>query len=385
MIGLIYFNEIKYDDLAWVFVKNGIEAEIINSGVSVDSTSCEDTASLSKILKEKKILAAISMDFCPALSDACMSNGIKYLSWVFDSPQEALFHRQITNNCNYIFSFDKNQVKEIKDLGAVNTYHLPLATNAIRNSGLVISDADTYKYGCDVSFVGNMYVDDYYSSIYQKASDGLKNEMTSIMESAYGKWDGKDRISGRLSQEALNELAVLCNVGQNGDYSMSLDKRFMARLFSRELANKERVHVASSLSGLDFRLYTGSKVVLEGVDIWPPLSYDEELPKAYHLSKINLNITLHSIISGLPLRVFDIMGVGGFMLTNYQPEIDELFSVGEEIEVYKSLDEIKEKVCFYLLHDDIRQRIALKGYQKVSEKYNNEEAVKKMFMKAKIS
>ena len=34
-------------------------------------------------------------------------------------------------------------------------------------------------------------------------------------------------------------------------------------------------------------------------------------------SKVNLNITLRNIKTGIPLRALDIMGAGGFLLTNY--------------------------------------------------------------------
>lgn len=66
------------------------------------------------------------------------------------------------------------------------------------------------------------------------------------------------------------------------------------------------------------------------------------------------------------------------MLTNYQPEIDDLFEIGKEIEVYHSFDELEEKVRFYLSHDRLRKEIALNGYKAVRSKYNYERQVEKM-------
>ena len=102
------------------------------------------------------------------------------------------------------------------------------------------------------------------------------------------------------------------------------------------------------------------------------------LPKAYYLSKINMNLTLHTITQGLPLRIFDIMGVGGFVLSNYQPAIDDLFEIGKEIEVYHDLDEMEDKVRFYLSHDSSRQLIAINGYKAVKENYDNTVLIRKM-------
>ena len=58
------------------------------------------------------------------------------------------------------------------------------------------------------------------------------------------------------------------------------------------------------------------------------------------------------------------------MLTNYQPEIEELFKIGENIEVYHSIEECRDKADFYLKHEESRQRIALNGYKLVSKEHN---------------
>ena len=372
-IGLLYLNEIKYDDLAYVFVKNNLDCEIIDTGISVDSTDSLDALKVSELLKENGIGIAITMDFCPAVSDACESCNVMYIAWVYDAPQQALYNRQITNSCNHIFSFDKEQAGEIIRLGAKDAVHFPLATNIYRNAALVINRGDEEKYGCDVSFIGSIYVDDYYDRIYEKSSDPSRKEMDEIIADSIGKWDGNNRIYRKLTNEAVAELTRLCCFGGRSDneFAMDDDDYLAARLFARKLAYLERIDIAKRLSKYDFRLYTSSNdIEINGVKTFPALSYDEELPKAYHLSRINLNITLHSITSGIPLRVFDIMGVGGFMLSNYQPEIEELFSVGKEIEIYRSVDELEDKVKYYLSHEDKRVKISLAGYRKVSEKYS---------------
>lgn len=380
-IGLLYLNEIKYDDLAWVFVKNNIDAEIIDTGISVDSIDVADGEKVADQLKENNVDIAITMDFCPAVSDACEHCGVQYLAWVYDAPQQALFNRQIANLNTHIFSFDKDQAKELMRMGAADVTHFPLATNIYRNSGLVISESDKYRYECGISFIGNMYVDDFYDHIRERACESTGNLMDEITDSAFGIWDGINHLKGKLSDSAINELAGLCGFTDTPDdrFSMNKEDYLMARLFARKLTYLERVEIAKRLSGYDFRLYTASKNFdMEGVEIWPQLSYDEELPKAYHLSKININLTLHSITSGIPLRVFDIMGVGGFVLSNYQPEIEDYFTPGSDIEVYRSLEELEDKAGYYLSHEDIRTRIAINGYRTVSENFSYDKAFNKM-------
>lgn len=371
--ALLYVNEIAYDDLAWAMLSKKIDVDVIDSGISIDSFKLEDIEKVSLMLKDKHIDIAITMNFCPAISDACEKNGIKYIAWIYDSPQQSLYSDQIKNSCNYIFSFDKQQVQEIRKLGCVNVHHLPLATNTLRNSALIITDEDIQKYSCDISFIGNLYEDDFYDLVYSVASDRLKNKMDHVISENFGRWDKKNGLLNSISDEDFSELLSIDNLEKKIPNKMDSEIFLGARLFSRKLAFLERTAIAQTLSEYDFRLYTGSLgIPIENVHLLPKLDYTNELPKAYHLSKINLNITLHSIASGVPLRVFDIMGVGGFMLTNYQPEIDELFNVGTDIEVYHNIEELEEKVIYYLSHDDIRLKIALNGYKTVSQKYNYE-------------
>jgi len=96
----------------------------------------------------------------------------------------------------------------------------------------------------------------------------------------------------------------------------------------------------------------------------------EEMPIIFNQSKINLNITAKSIRSGLSLRIFDVLGCGGFLITNYQAELPDFFNVGEDIETYSSMEELYDKTAYYLSHDSQRQSIAINGYKKV-EKFHS--------------
>ena len=370
--AILNVNEIAYDGLTWAMIVKEMDLEIIDSGVSINSTDSLDSDKVSHKLKKSNIDIAITMNFCPAISDACMKCGIKYISWIYDNPQQALFHSQIKNLCNYVFSFDKVQAEEIERLGCPNVFHLPLATNIIKNNRLIISEEDIQKYSCDISFIGSLYEDNLFDLVYEAASDNLKKDMDNIIMKNFGKWDGKDRIRYALTSEDVTELNKIGEFDKKIPEQMDYGTFFGARLFSRKLAFIERMDIANLLSQYDFRLYTGSNkdLLSDNVQVYPPLNYSYELPKAYHLSKINLNITLHSIQSGIPLRVFDIIGVGGFMLTNYQPEVEELFTIGTDIEVYHSIDELEEKVLYYLTHENQRLKIAMNGYKSVTEKYS---------------
>ena len=109
------------------------------------------------------------------------------------------------------------------------------------------------------------------------------------------------------------------------------------------------------------------------------VDYGKQMPLVFAGSKINLNLTLRSIHSGIPLRVLDCMACGGFVLTNWQPEISDAFGEGEEIVTFKSLQECMDKAAYYLQHEEERQQIAAAGHKKVQEVFSYAKGFEKLF------
>jgi spore maturation protein CgeB len=89
-------------------------------------------------------------------------------------------------------------------------------------------------------------------------------------------------------------------------------------------------------------------------------------------------MSLRSITTGIPQRVFDIMAAGGFVISNYQLEIEELFEIGKEIVVYDTLKDLKEKIRYYLEHEEEREQIAYNGYLKVKNTHSLDNKLKDM-------
>ena len=89
-------------------------------------------------------------------------------------------------------------------------------------------------------------------------------------------------------------------------------------------------------------------------------------------------MTMRPIETGLSLRIWDILGSGGFLLTNYQAEIPEYFEIGRDLEVYESMEDLTYKIDYYLHHDAERIEIALNGYEKTAAHHTYEMRLAKM-------
>ena len=95
------------------------------------------------------------------------------------------------------------------------------------------------------------------------------------------------------------------------------------------------------------------------------VDYTTEMPKVFAGSRINLNISLKSIRHGIPLRAMEIMGAGGFLLSNFQSDFLLHFEPGIDFVYYEDCKDAIEKAHYYLSHEEERLAIAENGLQKI--------------------
>ena len=379
---LIRTADIKISDIAWGLLENGYECDIYDLNCNVLDENEEEALNLESFLKGNVFHFIFSMDFSPTISYVCEKLGIIYISWIYDSPLKSLYSKQAFNQVNFFFIFDKKLTEWGKKRGIHNIFYLPLAANVTKMGQINISIQDEKKYRCDVSFVGSGYTEEIFGKYYELMEHNYRKELELIINEIIGKWDGEERLSGALSEEIIKEFNRLSNGSVENLLGVPERVYFEENLLAKVVAHRERRMMMEKISYLAPRWYGSgndkSEYIL-GVNYFDRLSYEQEIPKAYYLSRINLSTCLHSIGSGVPLRVFDIMGAGGFIITNYQPELEELFEIGKEIVVYHNFDEMKELVEYFLQHEEERMKILISGYRRVSENYSYKVAVKKIF------
>ena len=107
-----------------------------------------------------------------------------------------------------------------------------------------------------------------------------------------------------------------------------------------------------------------------------------QMPQIFALSKINLNITARPIRTGLPQRIWDVIGAGGFLLTNYQSELEDYFEIGKEIDVFGSEQELLDKAAYYLEHEKERMEMSKRAYEKVRAQHTYSQRMQQLLQKA---
>lgn len=69
---------------------------------------------LEQIILEHQIILCFSFNYFPVISEICQSKGILYVSWIYDCPHTTLYSKTISNSCNLIFTFDRQQMLEFQ-------------------------------------------------------------------------------------------------------------------------------------------------------------------------------------------------------------------------------------------------------------------------------
>ncbi|WML35824.1 glycosyltransferase [Clostridium sp. OS1-26] len=111
----------------------------------------------------------------------------------------------------------------------------------------------------------------------------------------------------------------------------------------------------------------------------------KELPDAYATAKIALG--MHSVANSntmMSMRTFEIMGCGGFYLTQHTPAIQRYFSNEKHLTWSESSYATLRMVDRYLNNKDGRERIALEGQKECYLKHNYEKKVDNFIHELKI-
>lgn len=379
-ILFVHSEKVNMNDIIWALCKLEMNVEVYPKAIKIQEYNEEDMVDLKAYMEKRNYDIAITYDFNMNVAEVCRDLQIKYISWIFDSPDTSLYTDIAKCEYNYVFVMDKMQYARMKKQGLRHVFYLPLAANVDRTSGLIITEEDEMTYNHDISFVGSLYQENGYNEKLHLFKPETKDRFARIIQNIALHW-GKgyecfDILEDQEVDQVYEELRVYI------DSELKIDKKYMLELYllSRKITEIDRICVLNALAmNHEVTLYTKSDTsALENVNVKGGINYDDVMPKIFYLSKINLNITLRSIETGIPLRVFDIMSVGGFVMSNYQEELEELFVPDEEIVLFKDIPELLYKVDYYLSHEEERLRIAMNGYKKVRECYDIENAVSRI-------
>lgn len=368
-ILLYTWNAYGQEDLEETLKKLGHQVKKLYYIMHNFDVEPEFSAQLEKELDEQQYDLVFSFNYFQVIARVCGQRKVKYVSWIYDSPVFNVFSDTIKSPWNYLFVFDQEFAAVVKTLGAPHVYAVPLAANCERLCKYRMVDEN---YINEVSFVGNLYQETNHYDKIPNLPSYLKGYFESLMQSQKLIF-GCDLLNQAFTKEIEEQVKQYISFDDESHFR----EIFLSLFLETKLTSMERIEYLQMLADKhDVTLYSKEENQnLAKVKIKGSVDYMTEMPKVFYNSKINLNMTLRSIHSGLPLRIWDVLGSGGFLLTNYQPELFDYFEPGKDMVYYESKQDLEDKVAFYLDHDEERKAIAEHGFYTMKENYSYDKIV----------
>lgn len=378
----------NYRDIEQTFLLLGHTVDNIEQELGSYDVSPEFERVIEEKIRGTHYDMVFTVNYFPLISNVCERTGVKYVSWTCDNPLISMYHESVFHACNYIFTFDKTNYLEFRGMGVKHIWYLPLAVDTERMDALLgapekperrnaTQDSEMRKYRGDVAFVGSLYERNSYDKIKNRLPEYLRGYFDAVMEAQLN-ISGANIVEPMLTMNILEQLQEYFQLEKSEGSFSDLGLIFQTTVLGFKIAEIERRRALIELSKhYRVNVYSNSDVSdLLRIQYCGSVDYWSEMPKVFRMSKINLNFTIPNIKSGIPLRIWDVLGCGGFLLTNYQAEIPYYFKEGEDLVCFDGLEDLCEKVGYYLEHEEERKRIAWNGYRKVREKHSYIERIR---------
>ncbi len=364
-------------DMLDAFTACNIQYDLFFHNDYHERQSAEFEQSLSDALEKYDYDFMFSFNYFPIISRCCQKHHIKYVSYVYDSPLVALYSCTLINSCNYVFLFDKATYLTFHNAGIQTVYYLPLAANVKRLTSLVCPETLKKQLSSDVSFVGSLYNEDHnFYDRLNSISDYTRGYLDSIM-AAQQQIYGSFILEELLTAPILEDLQKCIPYKPMSDGTENAAYIYANYFLCRKITTNERISLLKAISDrFQIKLYTHHPAKeLPNAEFIGSVDYYDTMPLVFQNSRINLNITLKSIQTGIPLRCMDIMGSGSFLLTNFQSDFLDYFIPGEDFIYYESKDDLLTKISYYLTHEAERSQIVTRCTEKMRDAHTFEHRV----------
>ena len=332
---------------------------------------------LIKLVELGKPDIIFTVNYFSFVTNFCSRHKLKYVSWIYDSPLDGMYFEEIMNPCNIVYTLDKEICFEFRKAGVNTIHYLPMAANIDR----LDKDTSILPFIYDVSFIGSLYLEkDIFASGATFLADYTEGYIDALVTTQLKVW-GYNFIEKFLDPILYDLRRVYPWIPMEGDL------RSEAYYYTQSVINPwitgiERIDLLEAIAkyyGVDFFTFTHYKdFLLPNLRNHGFADYYEKAPQVFKQSRINMNISYRGIKSAVPLRCFDIMGAGGFLLSNFQSGFLDLFIPEEDFVFFENKEDMLQKIGYYLTHEKERQAIAKSGHDKVAACHTYRHRIREM-------
>lgn len=308
----------------------------------------------------------VAVNYTNGLAELCERHGARLLAWEID-PTTSRPRLDGPGSTARVFTWRRRGVEEFRRAGFAHARHLPLAADHELRRPVEFTAEERERYRAPISYVGQSMVGNVetfqrrFLALWQ-ACGGAPAEGQKFMQDALAEQRG-DFSRFLLPQLLADRAPRLVEAHAAGTVAED-----PAVLLGEISASEKRLTYVATLAGLGVQVWgdAGWKLVeRHGARYRGPAGHGDELTRIYGASDVNLDVGRIFQADIATIRTFDVLACGGFALVEHNPDLEQLFELGRELETYRTLAELKEKAAYYATHPDERRAIATRGREAV--------------------
>jgi spore maturation protein CgeB len=284
---------------------------------------------------------------------------IPFASWYVDSPTYILYggEKNYSPYCT-VFCWERSYLVPVEKMGFHSPAFLPLATDpeVFSPGGNPING----RFASPLGFVGDS-METAQRKWEKKLSKGARKEIASI--------PGKEMEIDR-KKEILEIFPSLAGHAACKRSGLDIEAALIWKA-----TQGYRVRLARSLMPLGLVIYgdPGWRRLIDRKGMLrPQVDYFRELPEVYRGTAVNINCTSFQMKTAVNQRVFDVPACGGFLLSDYQEDMDRFFEVGKEAVCFRSVEEAASLAAHYLGNEGERKKVAEAARRRVLAEHTYE-------------
>ncbi|MGD0842945.1 MAG: glycosyltransferase [Geobacteraceae bacterium] len=284
---------------------------------------------------------------------------IPFASWYVDSPTYILYggEKNYSPYCA-VFCWERSYLKPVEEMGFHSPTFLPLATDPdIFSPG---GNSINGRFASSLAFVGDS-METAQRKWEKKLSNGARKEIASI--------------SAEKMQIDRKKEILECFPSLSGHAACNRSRLDIEAALIWKATQGYRLKLATSLIPLGLVIYGDagwSRLIGKRGILRKQVDYFLELPDVYRGTEVNINCTSYQMKTAVNQRVFDVPACGGFLLSDWQEDMDRFFEVGKEAICFRTTEEAVSLAVYYLGKDTERKKIAESARKRVLAEHTYE-------------
>jgi spore maturation protein CgeB len=279
---------------------------------------------------------------------------IPYASWFVDHPMPILggADTNATPFCQ-VFCFERMALPWLERHGYADPVYLPTGSSRRHFHPSAVDRAAAQELRWPLTFAGNSW--------WSKAREGSPAWVRKLASGLGRRFEvNRKAIANGLE----GHLQKLSSIPERSRYAV-------AQVALAEASMLTRRGFARALAPEGLRVFGDDnwRRLVPGLDLRRGVGYGNALSALFAGSSVNANVTAEQMPTAVNQRVWDVPAAGGFLLTDAQEDVLELFEDGTDVAIYRDFEEAADKARHYLRRPEQREAIAKAGFEKVDREH----------------